>query len=144
MLEKSYKNNDLGIELTSYADKKQNIWFKGKDVAEILGYSDTDQAIRKNVSKENQIKQFIRPNCSPVLETGHQNDTRGKYFTLINEPGFYELVFSSKLELAKKFRQWVFNIILPSIRKYGQYKMFDNPSNKMIMISNEKELPIKW
>ena len=69
-----------------------------------------------------------------------QNDTKGKYFTVINEPGFYELVFASKLELAKKFRQWVFNTVLPSIRKFSQYKMFDSPWNKMIMISNEKEL----
>ena len=143
MITQTYKNNNLEIEITSYIDKKQNIWFKGKDVAKILGYSDTDQAIRKNVSKENQITQFIQPKCSPVSQTGRKNDTRGKYFTLINESGFYELVFSSKLELAKNFRQWVFNTVLPSIRKYGQYKMFDNPCNKMIMISNEKELHYK-
>ena len=62
---------------------------------------------------------------------------------MINEPGFYELVFGSKLEFAKKFRQWVFTTVLPSIRKYGQYKMFDCPWNKMIMISNEKELHYK-
>ena len=62
---------------------------------------------------------------------------------MINEPGFYELVFGSKLELAKKFRQWVFNTVLPSIRKYGQYKLFDNPWNKMIMIINERDLHYK-
>ena len=72
-----------------------------------------------------------------------QNDTRGKYCTFINEPGFYELVFSSKLEFAKKFRQWVFTTVLPSIRKYGQYKMFDSPWNKMIMIGNETDLHYK-
>ena len=66
-----------------------------------------------------------------------------KYCTFINEPGFYELVFSSKLEFAKKFRQWVFNTVLPSIRKYGQYKMFDSPWNKMIMIGNETDLHYK-
>ena len=143
MLEKSFKNVDLGIELKSYIDKQQNIWFRGKDVAEILGYKDTDQAIRKNVSTENKITQFIQPKCSPVSKTGQQNDTRGKYCTLINEPGFYELVFGSKLEFAKKFRQWVFTTVLPSIRKYGQYKMFDCPWNKMIMIGNERDLHYK-
>ena len=45
MLEKTFKNEDLGIELTSYIDKQQNIWFRGKDVARILGYRDTNQAI---------------------------------------------------------------------------------------------------
>ena len=171
MLEKAFKNEELGIEITSFIDKQQNVWFKGKDVAVILGYRDTDQAIRKNVSTENKITQFIQPKCSPVSKTGQQNktkvkcspvsktgqqnkccpletggqqnDTRGKYCTLINEPGFYELVFGSKLEFAKKFRQWVFTTVLPSIRKFGQYKMFDSPWNKMIMISNEKELHYK-
>ena len=155
MLQKTFNNEELGIKLNSYIDKQQNAWFKGKDVADILGYKDTNQAIRKNVSTENKITQFIQPKCSPVSQTGQQNkcspvsqtgqqnDTRGKYCTLINEPGFYELVFGSKLELAKKFRQWVFNTVLPSIRKYGQYKLFDNPWNKMIMISNERDLHYK-
>ena len=49
MLEKAFKNEELGIEITSFIDKKQIIWFRGKDVAEILGYKDTNQAIRKHV-----------------------------------------------------------------------------------------------
>ena len=145
--------------MNSYIDKQQNVWFRGKDVAEILGYRDTDQAIRKNVSTENKMFHLIRSKCSPVSKTGQQNnakvkcspvsktgqenDTRGKYCTFINEPGFYELVFSSKLEFAKKFRQWVFTTVLPSIRKYGQYKIFDSPWNKMIMIGNETDLHYK-
>ena len=156
MLEKKFANKDLGIELTSYIDKQQNVWFRGKDVATILGYCDTDKAIRRHVSIENKMTQFIQPKCCPtktagqpsksvggVKTTPQQNDTRGKYCTFINEPGFYELVFGSKLEFAKKFRQCVFNIVLPSIRKYGQYKMFDSPWNKMIMIGNETDLHYK-
>ena len=168
MSEKTFKNEELGIKMNSYIDKQQNIWFRGKDVAEILGYRHTDQAIRKNVSTENKMFHLIRSKCSPISKTGQQNgtkvkcspvsktgqqngtrgpetgrqqnDTRGKYCTFIKEPGFYELVFSSKLEFAKKFRQWVFTTVLPSIRKYGQYKMFDSPWNKMIMIGNETDL----
>ena len=49
MIEKKFANEDLEIELTSYIDNKQNVWFKGKDVARILGYSDTDKAIRIHV-----------------------------------------------------------------------------------------------
>ena len=143
MLEKTFKNKELGVEITSFINNQQNILFRGRDVAQILGYRDTDQAIRKNVSIENKITQFLQPKCCPVSETGQQKDTRGKYCTLINEAGFYELVFSSKLESAKKFRQWVFSTVLPSIRKYGQFKMFDSPWNKMIMISNERELHYK-
>lgn len=52
MLEKTFKNNVLEIELTSYIESKQNVWFKGKDIAKILKYVDTDQASRKNVSEK--------------------------------------------------------------------------------------------
>ena len=171
MLEKTFKNEELGIKINSYIDKQQNVWFKGKDVAKILGYRDTDYAVRRHVSIENKMTQFLQPKCSPGKTPGQQNntkvkcspgktpgqqngtrggkitpqqnDTRGKYCTFINEPGFYELVFGSKLVFAKTFRQWVFTTVLPSIRKYGQYKMFNNPWNKMIMIGNETDLHYK-
>ena len=56
MLEKKFTNAKLGFELTSYIDDKQNIWFLGKDVAKVLGYSDTTQAIRKHVDDEDKYK----------------------------------------------------------------------------------------
>ena len=95
MLEKRFNNAKLGIELTSYIDNKQNIWFQGKDVAKIIGYSDTDQAIRKHVDEEDKNK-------APVKTTGQV-----RWCTFINESGFYSLVLSSKLETAKKFKKWV-------------------------------------
>ena len=133
----------MNIELTSFLDNKQNVCFRGKDIAKILGYRDTDDAVGRQVSAENKMIQFIRPNCWAGETPGQQNDTRGKYYTFINEPGFYELVFSSKLEFTKRFCQWVFTTVLPSIRKYGQYKLFDSPWNKMIMIGNETDLHYK-
>ena len=136
MMEKLFHNADLDIELTSYIDEKQNVWFWGKDIAKILGYSVTDQAIRKHVSDNH--KQLI---CCPIEMKGQQNDMRGKWTTFIDEARFYELVFSSKLPAAKKFRDWVFEKVRPSICKYGQYKLFDNPRNKMI--SNETDLHYK-
>ena len=155
LLEKTFNNEELGIKLNSFIDKHQNIFFIGKDVSNILGYKDSVNALKRHVSEENKMLRFMQVNCrggkTPPQQNDNrggktppqQNDTRGKYFTVINEPGFYEIVFASKLELAKKFRQWVFNTVLPSIRKFGQYKMFDSPWNKMIMISNEKELHYK-
>ena len=50
MIEKKYINQDMNIELTSYIDNKQNIWFKGKDIAKILGYSKPRNAIERHVS----------------------------------------------------------------------------------------------
>ena len=54
MLEKTFKNEDLGIELKSYIDKQQNVWFCGKDVARLLKYKETNQAIRKHVDDEDK------------------------------------------------------------------------------------------
>ena len=55
---KKFKNVDLGIELTSYIDKQQNIWFRGKEVAELLGYSNVRKAICKHVDNEDK-KQYL-------------------------------------------------------------------------------------
>ena len=63
MLEKLFHNADLDIGLASSIDDKQNIWFKGKDIALILGYSDTDQALRIHVDDEDKFK-------GPVVSTG--------------------------------------------------------------------------
>ena len=153
MIEKKYTNEEMNIELTSFLDNKQNVWFRGKDVAKILGYSDTDQAITKNVSKNHKMIHLVYPKCGPVVWTRQVQKAgvdvspsqvqQGRWYTFIDEAGFYELIFSSKLEAAKNFRDWVFTTVLPSIRKYGQYKLFDSPWNKMIMIGNETDLHYK-
>ena len=90
MIEKKYTNEDLEIELTSFIDDKQNVWFRGKEIAEILGYVKTDQAIRIHFD-ERYKKSY------PLVSRGQ---LRHQYF--ISEPGFYSLVFSSKLPAAKK------------------------------------------
>ena len=131
MLEKRFNNAKLGFEITSYIDNKQNIWFLGKDVANILGYSDTDKAIRKHVDNEDKDK-------GPAKAAG---DLQQSFY--INESGFYSLVLSSKLETAKKFKKWVTSQVIPSIRKFGYYKLFDNPNNKMFKIENEMDLHCK-
>ena len=131
MLEKKFTNVELGFELTSYIDNKQNIWFLGKDVANILGYSDTDKAIRKHVDNEDKDK-------GPAKAAG---DLQQSFY--INESGFYSLVLSSKLETAKKFKKWVTSQVLPSIRKFGYYKRFDHPNNKMFKIENGTDLHCK-
>ena len=139
MLGKKFTNEDLGIEMTSYIDYKQNVWFRGKDVAEILGYSNVREAIWNHVDSED--KQLI---CRRTQNgDGNNSDLRGKYYTFINESGFYSLLLSSKSETAKKFKHWVTSQVLPSIRKFGYYKLFDNPNNKMFKIENEMDLHCK-
>ena len=103
----------------------------GKDVAKILGFSDTDKSSRRHVNDEDKYKGTAKTAGGLQLS----------FF--INESGFYSLLLSSKLESAKKFKHWVTSQVLPSIRKYGYFKMFDNPNNKMFKIENEMDLHSK-
>ena len=61
----------------------------------------------------------------------------------INEPGFYELVFRSRLPTAKIFREWVFAKVLPSIRKYGYYRMIDLRIKQRVIFDGKNTTSIK-
>ena len=86
-------------------------WFVGKDVADVLGYEDTNQAIRKNVDYEDKLTRLI------------DGSGQKRNMTIINESGLYSLVLSSKLPSAKKFKRWVTSEVLPTLRKTGQYQV---------------------
>ena len=91
MLVKKFKNDSLSLEIESFIDKKLRIWFKAKEVAQILGYKNTEHAIKRHVS-ENHKRTFLL-SCPP--ETGGQ--VQGRWIIFIDEPGFYELVFKSTI-----------------------------------------------
>lgn len=99
-----FKNNELGEVRTLLIDSEP--YFVAKDVAEILGYSETNALTKRLDSDE-----FI----SDKLEGMNMKSV------LLNESGLYNAIFGSKLENAKKFRKWVFSEVLPSIRKHGAY-----------------------
>lgn len=84
-----------------------------KDVAEVLGYSNSSDALRTHVDEEDK-KQIAYYD----LQKLGLNDFGTKGGVLINESGLYSLVLSSKLPGAKKFKRWVTSDVLPSIRKY--------------------------
>ena len=56
-----------------------------------------------------------------------------RWSIFINESGYYSLILCSKLKSVKKFKCWVTSQVLPSIRKYGYCKLFDNPNNHMFL-----------
>ena len=148
MIEKKFANEDLEIELTSFIDDKQNVWFRGKEIAEILGYSNIRQTISRHVDSEDKQLIYWRPHSVTATRPGvtdcdGRSQAQNRYYTFVNESGFYSLVLSSKLESAKKFKHRVTSQVLPSIRKYGQYKLFDSPWNEMIMTGNETDLHYK-
>ena len=90
--------------------KDNEVWFVGRDIAEALGYSDTNKAVAMHVDDEDKQLNDI---------TSQSFGQRGA--TIINEYGLYSLVLSSKLSSAKKFKRWITSEVLPSIRKHGGY-----------------------
>lgn len=84
-------------------------WFVGKDVAKALGYSNARDAISKHVHEDDK-------GVAKCDTLGGKQD-----LTVINESGLYALIFSSKLESAKRFKHWVTSEVLPSVRKNGGY-----------------------
>ena len=147
MQEKSFTNYQLGIKLNSYIDEKCRVWFKAKGVAQILGYKNTDDAIKRHVSENHKRKlllscpresrgQVIKDKKSCPPETGGL--VQGRWIILIDEAGFYELVFKSRLPSARIFREWVFAKVLPSIRKYGYYKMIDSRIKQRVIFEGKK------
>ena len=110
---KIFENTEFGqVRTTTINDEP---YFVGKDVAGILGYTNTPKAIRDHVDDEDKLTERI------VL-SGQNREV-----IFINESGLYSLILSSKLPTARKFKRWVTSEVLPSIRKTGAYIV---PSNK--------------
>ena len=104
---KVFQNEEFGAVRTMTINGEP--YFVGKDVADILGYTDTAKAIRVHVDEEDKgVDEMDTPG--------------GKQKTVfINESGLYSLILSSKLPTAKRFKRWVTSDVLPSIRKHGVY-----------------------
>lgn len=102
-----FKNDTFGDIRTLNVDGEP--WFVGKDVAEVLGYSNPQEAIRNHVDNEDK-------GVSEILTPGGKQRP-----IIINESGLYSLILSSKLPSAKDFKRWITHEVIPAIRKTGGY-----------------------
>lgn len=116
-------------------EKDGEPWFVGKDVATILGYAKPLNALATHIDEDDSLKQGLTDNMGRMQET-----------IFINESGLYSLVLSSKLPTAKKFKRWVTNEVIPSIRKHGAYmtpetleKVLLSPDTLMQLAQNLKD-----
>ncbi|WP_075780229.1 BRO family protein [Marinitoga sp. 1137] len=91
-------------------------WWIGKDVASILGYTDTEAMTRRLDEDEQMLI-----NSKNLQNVGFKIPTRG--LKIINESGLYNAILGSKKPQAKEFKRWVTHEVLPSIRKYGKYEV---------------------
>jgi len=108
-------------------------YFVGKDIAEALGYTNPQKAIRDHVDEEDKT----------LNESFTVNGTMA---VLISESGVYSLVFGSQLPKAKEFKHWVTSEVLPTIRKHGAYatpatieSIIADPDNGIKLLTALKE-----
>lgn len=123
-----FSNSDFGSVRTTTIDGEP--FFVGKDVAEILGYRDTSDALKRHVDDEDKLTRCF-------TDSGQNRE-----MYIINESGLYSLILSSKLPKAKQFKHWVTAEVLPAIRKHGMYaidEILDNPDIAIAALTQLKE-----
>lgn len=127
-----FKNAELGSIRVVMVDEVP--YFVGKDVAEILGYKDTSDAIKRHVDDEDKLTRRF-------TDSGQSRE-----MYIVNESGLYSLILSSKLPSAKRFKKWVTSEVLPSIHKHGIYatdnvidNILNNPDFGIELLTKLKE-----
>lgn len=115
-----FNSEEFGSVRTILMDSE--MWFVGKDVANSLGYTNPQRAIRDHVDEADKgVTELVTPGGKQKMP-------------VINESGLYALILASKLPNAQRFKHWITSEVLPSVRKYGVYatnsalkKFLDNP-----------------
>jgi len=107
-------------------------WFCGKNIATVLGYKNTKQALLDHVKSKNKssleglYSKLRGQDSRPLTDTSSPGTKELKWnqknTIYINEAGLYQLIMKSKLEIAEQFQDWVTDDLLPKIRKIGQEK----------------------
>lgn len=123
-----FTNAEFGSVRTTVIDGEP--FFVGKDVAEILGYRDTSDALKRHVDEEDKLTRCF-------ADSGQNRE-----MYIINESGLYSLILRSQLLKARKFKRWVTSEVLPAIRRHGMYaidEMLENPDLAIAALTKLKE-----
>lgn len=110
-----YGDNPEGepIEVRTECDENGVVWFVAKDITDAIGYKKSREAVRDHVDPEDR-------STTKIGQKGAGFGGAQSQIT-VNESGMYALIFGSTLPAAKKFRRWVTDEVLPSVRKTGGY-----------------------
>jgi prophage antirepressor-like protein len=131
----NFVNEEMGCNI-SCIKQENDIWFRGKDIATILGYTNTKKAIIDHVDIEDKMKLNDLIHSETLCLTFNEKQT-----IYINEFGLYSLVLGSKKKEAKQFKKWIISEVLPSIKQTDQYTQ-KNIIKPQLMILNEYDLHI--
>ena len=147
IIKKVFHYEENKISVIKCNDK---IWFRGKSVAQSLGYLKPLKALHTHVDKEDKRKLSDLegvPQNGVHLRLGvtqngvHLNLQSGCLF--INESGLYSLILRLKLESAKVFKRWVTKDVLPSIQKTGKYDYcIDHKYNNTLTFKIETKMDL--
>lgn len=106
-------------------DSNQEYWFCANDVCLILEYSNPRDAILKHCKEKGVAKR------DTLTNRGNQ------VLTYINEPNLYRLIIKSRKPEAEPFEAWIFEEVLPQIRKTGKYEMIPNIEPRNYLNNND-------
>ncbi len=110
--------NFEGTKFTLITDKDENPWMIAKEVCEYLEIKHVNSAVQKIFEEDKQIMVFDH-----LKRTGHGRGGDNGKRIIVSEPGIYQLIMKSRKPEAKKFKQWLYHDVLPSIRKTGSYSI---------------------
>lgn len=120
-----FKNDQFGEIRT--VEENGTVLFCGKDIALALGYSDTKKAIVQHC-QENGVAIY------PLIDSmGREQQAK-----FINEGNVYRLITHSKLPAAEQFEHWVFDEVLPTIRRNGAYMTDDTLEQALARVRAER------
>lgn len=122
-----FKNEEFGEIRTLIEGDK--VLFCASDVAKALGYANPRDSINRHCKADGVVKR------DGVSKTTNQHGVTTEQITelkFINEGNVYRLIAHSKLPSAEKFERWVFDEVLPTIRKTGSYSIERKPDSYMI------------
>ncbi|THA05952.1 BRO family protein [Rodentibacter pneumotropicus] len=103
-------------------DPNQEPWFCGTDVCDILGYKNAPDALSKHCKQGGIAKRYTPSECDIAKRDSTSRARKGQEMD-INEPNLYRLIIKSRKPEAEPFEAWVFEEVLPQIRKTGKYQL---------------------
>jgi prophage antirepressor-like protein len=106
-------------------------WFVAKDVAELLEYKKTANAIKVHCKKPVEWQEFDKVTNTVTFKLHPQTK-------LILEPDVWRLIIKSEMPEAEKIEEWIMEEVLPSIRKTGSYSISELPNFSELLSQNEE------
>ena len=169
-LVKYFNNSELSINLTSILILNNETnefepWFIAKEVATLLGYEKTKEAVNRHVDEldqkilsYNECKELFGQNIISDETIENTDDFGGLInkpsensikinnngMKFINESGLYTLIARSDKREARKFQRWVTSEVLPSIRKTGSYNIQSQQLTPSYMIEDRIKRASVW